>query len=343
MSSAGNPPTSTSKPKEASIKFIAPLRLCPPTGSVPATPVVASPTISAPDPFSPAAEKQAFDFAPVFHQDINGPIHDNMMSISAMVGFRHMSHEELRVGDWNLDRQAPDWEDIGTDRLRNLSLGRAWEKGWPLPISAGASTGTARPSNKALAAPTLLGHGPRPPFASKGRESAVPNIAGPVNGNPPCKREDPIPAPNPFIDPGIGSRSTNASPFTAPVASTPSATPILRTGLDKPNQAKPTIGPSTPSAVPPVTVNPSLQNENTPKGFGFWSLTDSFRLPFVPSPAAERCPTVDAAEKVWADARRQAHEAKKLLAKAQAAYNQAALMERLKFNEYCHARRRFDE
>ncbi|KAG8922961.1 hypothetical protein FRC01_013389, partial [Tulasnella sp. 417] len=129
---------------------------------------------------------------PVFHQQYNGPFLENMMSISAMSGFRHMSHEELRVADWNLDRRISiaNEVDLGIHGLKALSLGRAWEKEGPLPIPG--SNATAGPSNRS--------GGPVPPapsgkeipsyFDANGCEPRISGIGGTSNGTIPSKPRD---------------------------------------------------------------------------------------------------------------------------------------------------------
>ncbi|KAG9048924.1 hypothetical protein FS837_011661 [Tulasnella sp. UAMH 9824] len=276
----------------------------------------------------------------IYHQHVNGRVMENMMSISAMEGFRHMSLEELRVADWNLDRRMSDGEDLGIDALKALSLGRAWEREGPLPIPG--SSATAGPNNKSrgLIGPPPLGKGPPSHFTAKGREPQISDIAGNSNGIIPRKPKDVRPASNPLPDPGFGNNANN-SPFE--LHSTPNVrvSSMLRAEADKSNRVKPIVIPSAP--VLALKANSALPVDDAPKGFGPRGQADTSRATFVLSPVAERSHAVGEAEKEWADALVQAREAKAQLARAQAAYDQAVIAERLKFTAYCETRRRFDE
>ncbi|KAG8892448.1 hypothetical protein FRC01_014168 [Tulasnella sp. 417] len=97
--------------------------------------------------------------------------------------------------------------------------------------------------------------------------------------------------------------------------------------------------------MPAPTVNSALQADTSkaPKGVGRWDRADKPPATFLLSPAAERSRAVDNAETEWADALQRAREAKAQLARAQAAYDQAVVMEKLKFKAYSQARERFDE
>ncbi|KAG8938656.1 hypothetical protein FRC00_014604 [Tulasnella sp. 408] len=254
-----------------------------------------------------SAEEEPVVPNPVFHTHTNGRVIENMMSISAMDGFRGMSHEELRLADWNLVRRLSDEEDLGIDRLKALSMGRAWEREAPLPIHE-VSSATAGRSNKSsgLIGPPPLRKGPPSPLTTKGREPQLSDIAGNSNGSPPdrsCQKLDML-------------------------------TPRLLIGiiLHKPKAIKPASNPFP---------DPSLSNGANDLSFEVPS-TPNVRVSSMLRAEADKSNRGNA-EKEWADALLQAREAKAQLAKAQAAYNQAVTAERLKFTAYCETRRRFDE
>ncbi|KIO29898.1 hypothetical protein M407DRAFT_20962 [Tulasnella calospora MUT 4182] len=284
------------------------------------------------------ADEEPLVSNPVFHQQIHGPVLEKMMSISAMSGFRHMSHEELRVADWILDRRISIEEDLGTGRFKALSLGRAWEKEGPLPIPSSSATASNKPRDPV--APATLGKRSFSPFAAKGCEPGISDIAGNSNGNIPRKPKDTKPASSHFPPPGFGSRP-NDLPLTASSASNALVTPMLRAEVDKSSQVNSTMVPSVP--IPAPTANSALQADNAPKGFGLRNQDHTPHVTFPLSPAAERSLTVGNAEREWADALRRAHETKAQLARAQAAYGQAVVMEKVTFMEYCEARKSFDE
>ncbi|KAG8949431.1 hypothetical protein FRC04_008530 [Tulasnella sp. 424] len=341
----------TSEFKELKNKVFIPSSSGTAAGPVPAIPVAASPpsriSPTAAGLVAPVSGKQPAASNPVFHQERNGPVLENMMSISAMPGFRHISIEELRVADYKLDRQLKAGEDLGTDRLQALRLdnsqgGATREKEGLFgilvpPVAAG-------PSNKATGSPPAVPSGqriPSPPFF-KGTEAGGPGIAGSMGGTASTHVEGRKSTSPSSSNSGFGG--FNGALFKVPDGNVPLVPPVLGAGTGKSklsNQAGAAVVPPTP--VPASTANSAPQALNAPRPSVLWSHTDASHITFLLSPAAEVSFTVADAEKEWAYALRQAHETKVQLTKAQAAYDQAVATERLKFKAYSEARIKSDE
>lgn len=281
-------------------------------------------------------------FDPVFHQEGSGVDLENMMNISAMSGFRHMSVEELRVASWNLGRQLKAAGGLGTaERLQPLRLDNSEGDTTRTQKTAGlsgipASPSTARPSNNATGPPPAVPSSqvaPSPPVF-KGTEIGGPGIAGSTSGTASTNVED--------RKPTSSSSNLGFARFNLPEGYVSLVPPKLGTGTGKSDQAAgAAVVPPTPMPAPTANSAPQVHNAPQPSGLG--SQADTSPITFPLCPAAEQNSTVADAEKEWVHASRQAHETKAQLAKVQAAHDQAIMMEKLKFKAYCEARNKADE
>ncbi|KAG8949432.1 hypothetical protein FRC04_008531 [Tulasnella sp. 424] len=314
--------------------------------------------MSAIDPSSPTA------FDPVFHQEGSGLSLEKMMTISAMPGFRHMSIEELRVANWNLERQlsaagvletwrvqlAPCLDNSEGDTTRTQKKGEL--SGIP------DSPATAEPSNKATDPPPAVPFGQAVPFGKagpfgrtvnfgqagpfgqvapspssfKGTEIKGPSIVGATSGTALTNVED--------RKPTSSSSNLGFARFNLPEGYVSLVPPKLGTGTGKFDQVVPAV--VTPTPMPAPTANSSPQVHKAPPS-GLGSQADTSSITFPLCPAAEQNSTVADAEKEWVHASREARETKAQLAKAQAAHDQAIMMEKLKFKAYYDARNKADE
>ncbi|KAG8949456.1 hypothetical protein FRC04_008555 [Tulasnella sp. 424] len=99
------------------------------------------------------------------------------------------------------------------------------------------------------------------------------------------------------------------------------------------------------SSMPPGTREPSTPANNVTGGLWGRSVSFSSTSPaslIPPSPAAERYPTINTAERDWEAAVRDARLKKELLEQAQAAYEAAVAFEKARFQAYCNVRTKLD-
>lgn len=98
------------------------------------------------------------------------------------------------------------------------------------------------------------------------------------------------------------------------------------------------------SSMPPGTREPFTPANNVTGGLWGRSVSSSTSPPSIipPSPAAERYPTINTAERDWEAAIRDARLKKELLEQAQAAYDAAVALEKAKFQAYSNVRTKLD-
>ncbi|KAG8958601.1 hypothetical protein FRC00_002556 [Tulasnella sp. 408] len=255
-------------------------------------------------------------------KSIVGREEQNMMSVCAMPQYKTTSPEELRLA-WYIHKgpqHSRDTMDLGGVHLNGPAV-RDWERQLSVlqddipdrsPAMSTASLSTLRAPSPALT-------------TSSG--STIKASSFPRDGRV-------TPAASDFGTPVLTSTAAFVS----------SQTPSSSRGKEREREEAQAPVKSF-AALSLRTGEPSTPANNVTGGL--WgrpaassSNSDSSMIP--PSPAAERYPSIDRAEREWEAAIHDARQKKALLAQARAAYDLAVSLEKAKFKAYSEARLKFD-
>lgn len=248
------------------------------------------------------------------------PHGEMMKNICAMPQYKNTSPEELRVSHYiNRDsrhlRDTQEATSLVGVHLNGTAV-RDWERELSLPQDALSTTslGSTRAPSPALTASS---------------ESTVKASSFHRDGQA-------TPAPSEFGTPVL---ATTGLPGLRSSSQTPSSR-----GKEKEREETPvksfaalSLGTGELPSTPAYNVTTGLWGRPIATSS---SALDTSGIP--PSPAAERYPSINQAERDWEAAVRDARHKKALLAQARAAYDLAISIEKAKFNAYSEARMKFD-
>ncbi|KAG8898352.1 hypothetical protein FRC00_002934 [Tulasnella sp. 408] len=255
-------------------------------------------------------------------KSIIGREEQNMMSVCAMPQYKTTSPEELRLA-WYIHKSpqhSRDTMDLGGVHLNGTAV-RDWER----QLSVLQDDIPDRPPAMSTASLSTL-RAPSPALTTSSG-STIKASSFPRDGRV-------TPASSEFGTPVLTSTGL-------PAAFGSSQTPSSRS-KEKEREQSPV---KSFAALSLRTGEPSTPANNVTGGL--WgrpaassSNSDSSMIP--PSPAAERYPSIDRAEREWEAAIHDARHKKALLAQARAAYDLAVSLEKAKFKAYSEARMKFD-